>query len=137
MALRPHDGTPYPETDRRSTSARRRVRRGLIVIATIASLVVPAGGALADTQRLPDAACNAGTLGTGIKGPVPHHHDFDNDGVTGCYPQSGPPQPAEQVTGHSRSRFPGARATARHETSTVVRHSAVALRSGTSPTSAT
>jgi hypothetical protein len=63
----------------------RRARRGIIAIVTAITLALLADGALADTQRLPDAACNAGTLGTGIRGPVPHYHDFDDDDVLGCY----------------------------------------------------
>lgn len=63
----------------------RRARRVMIAIVAGVTLALPAGGVLADTQLLPDAACNAGTLGTGIKGPVPHLHDFDSDGQFGCY----------------------------------------------------
>ncbi|MDP9369097.1 MAG: hypothetical protein M3Q03_12610 [Chloroflexota bacterium] len=63
----------------------QRIRLGAIAIVAVAALTLPAGTVLADTQRLPDAACNEGTLGTGKRGPVPHRHDFDRDGEFGCY----------------------------------------------------
>ncbi len=76
---------PQPKTACRSGSLLQRIRLGAIAIVAVAALTLPTEVALADTQRLPDAACNAGTLGTGKRGPVPHLHDFDGDGEFGCY----------------------------------------------------
>jgi len=75
----------HATTDREAGLVRRRLRRGAMAVVAVAAIAFPAGGALADTQRLPDAACNAGTLGTDKRGPVPHLHDFDGDGEFGCY----------------------------------------------------
>ncbi len=85
MAREREGPNPQPKSARRSESVLQRIRLGAIAIVAVSALMLPVGTALADTQRLPDAACNQGSLGTGKRGPLPHLHDFDGDSEFGCY----------------------------------------------------
>lgn len=77
--------TRHVQTLRPCGAVLRQGRRGAIAAVVATALALPVGTAPADTQRLPDAACNQGTIGTDKRGPVPHLHDFDRDGEFGCY----------------------------------------------------